>query len=66
LNFAHLALWAAAIFLRAVADIVFFGMVTTFFCWPLALTFAQRALCAAAIRARAAAESRFFVGLLFA
>jgi hypothetical protein len=53
-SFAHRARCAAAIFLRAAADIVFFfGMATTFrFCGPLfARAFAHRALWAAAILA---------------
>jgi hypothetical protein len=49
---------AAAIFLRAAADIVFFlGMATTFFfCLPVPRAFAHRALWAAAILALPAAE----------
>ena len=45
-TFAHLAFYAAAIFLRAAADIVlFFGMVVTFDFWlPFFRTFAHRAL----------------------
>src|ERR1700756_979230 len=56
-TFAHRARCAAAILLRALADIVrFLGMATTFSFSPLAFTFAQRALCAAAIRALPAAD----------
>jgi hypothetical protein len=60
LTFAHRARCAAAIFLRAAADIVFFlGIVTTFcFCLPVPRTFAHRALWAAAILARAAVDRR--------
>jgi hypothetical protein len=65
LTFAHLALCAAAIFLRAAADIVlFFGMLTTFcLCPAFPRTFAHRALWAAAILALAAADKclRFLV-----
>ena len=60
LTFAHLSFWAAAIFRRAAADIVFFlriGM-TFRFCPPFARTLAHRALWAAAILARAAADRR--------
>jgi len=53
---AHLARCAAAIFRRAAAESVLFGVVF--------LAFAQRALWAAAIFARADAES-FRVGVLF-
>jgi len=57
-TFAHLSRWAAAIFLRAAADIVrlFFGAELTFFACPL-FTFAHRSRWAAEIRARAAVES---------
>ena len=54
LNFAHLARCAAAIFLRADADIVRFG----FGARPFA--FAQRARCARLIRLRADAEKECF------
>jgi hypothetical protein len=56
---AHLALCAAAIFLRAAAETVRFPRIgNTFGCAALfSRTFAQRALCAAAILARAAADS---------
>jgi hypothetical protein len=60
LTFAHRARCAAAIFLRAARDIIFFfaGTLTTFcFCPPVALTLAHRARCAAAIRALAAVLS---------
>ncbi len=50
-NFAHLALCAAAILLRADADMVRLG----FGAWPF--TFAQRAFCASAIFRREAAET---------
>jgi len=54
---AHRARCAAAIFLRAVADIVFFlGMLTTFCCPLFVRTLAHRALWAAAILALPAAE----------
>src|ERR1700722_6722714 len=57
LTFAHRARCAAAILLRALADIVrFLGIVTTFAFPPFAFTFAQRALCAAAILALPAAD----------
>jgi hypothetical protein len=57
-TFAHRARCAAAIFLRAAADIVFFLGIATTFCFrpAFARTLAHRALCAAAILARAAAE----------
>jgi hypothetical protein len=56
-TFAHRARCAAAILLRALADIVrFLGIVTTFAFPPFAFTFAQRALCAAAILAFPAAD----------
>jgi hypothetical protein len=56
-TFAHRARCAAAILLRALADIVrFLGIVTTFASSPFAFTFAQRALWAAAILALPAAE----------
>jgi len=56
-TFAHRARCAAAIRLRALADIVrLLGIVTTFSFLPLAFTFAQRALCAAAILALPVAE----------
>src|SRR5579864_7971641 len=56
-TFAHRARCAAAIFLRAAADIVrFLGIGTTFPFPPSALTFAHRALWAAAILALPAAE----------
>jgi hypothetical protein len=56
-TFAHRARCAAAILLRALADIVrFLGIVTTFAFPPFAFTFAQRALCAAAILALPAAD----------
>jgi hypothetical protein len=56
-TFAHRARCAAAILLRALADIVrFLGIVTTFASPPFAFTFAQRALWAAAILALPAAE----------
>jgi hypothetical protein len=66
-TFAHLARWAAAIFLRAAADIVFLlGMLTTFcFCPALLRTFAHRALWAAAILSLAAADKRLRVPALF-
>lgn len=56
-TFAHRARCAAAILLRALADIVrFLGIVTTFASPPFAFTLAQRALWAAAILARPAAD----------
>jgi hypothetical protein len=57
-TFAHLALCAAAIFLRAAAESVRFPLIgTTFADLPaLSRTFAQRALWAAAILARAAPD----------
>jgi hypothetical protein len=64
-TFAHLARWAAAIFFRAAADIVFFGIVTTFgFCPLFPRAFAHRARCAAAILALAAADRRLAVPVL--
>ena len=55
--FAHRARCAAAILLRALADIVrFLGIVTTFAFPLLVLAFAHRALCAAAILALPAAD----------
>jgi hypothetical protein len=53
LNFAHLALWAAAIFRRDDADIVRFGFVAAD--WPFSL--ARRAFCARLIFLRAAADT---------
>jgi hypothetical protein len=67
-TFAHLSFWAAAIFLRAAADIVLFlGILTTFgFCGPsFARTFAHRARWAAAILALAASDKRLRVPVLF-
>ena len=56
-TFAHRARCAAAILLRALADIIrFLGIVTTFAFPLLALTFAHRALCAADILALPAAD----------
>jgi hypothetical protein len=56
-TFAHRARCAAAILLRALADIVrFLGIVTTFPFPPFAFTLTQRALWAAAILALPAAE----------
>jgi len=56
-TFAHRARCAAAILLRALADIVsFLGIVTTFAFPLLALTFTHRALWAAAILALPAAD----------
>jgi hypothetical protein len=57
LTFAHRTRCAAAILLRALADIVrFLGIVTGFAVSPLAFTFAHRALWAAAILALPAAD----------
>ena len=56
-TFAQRARCAAAILLRALADIVrFLGIVTTFAFSPFAFTFAQRALLAAAILTLPAAD----------
>lgn len=56
-TFAQRARCAAAILLRALADIVrFLGIVTTFAFSPFVFTFAQRALWAAAILALPAAD----------
>ena len=56
-TFAHRARCAAAIFLRALADIVrFLGIVTTFAFPLLALAFAHRARCAATILALPAVD----------
>jgi hypothetical protein len=58
-TFAHRARCAAAILLRALADIVrFLGIVMTFASPPFAFTLAQRALWAAAILALPAADIR--------
>ena len=67
-TFAHLSFWAAAIFLRAAADIVlFFGIATTFcLCPPFLRTFAHRALWAAAILALPAADILRLVSVFLA
>ena len=66
LALAQRARCAAAIFLRAAADIVFLlGMLITFcFCPSFARTLAHRALCAAAILALADADKRLRVLVL--
>jgi len=66
-TFAYRARWAAAIFLRAAADIVLFlGMLTTFcFCPPFLRTFAHLARWAAAILALAAADKCLRFPVLF-
>ena len=55
LTFAHLARCAAAIFLRADADMVRLGFVLP--AWSFAALFAHRAFCARLIRLRVEADS---------
>jgi hypothetical protein len=55
-NFAHLARWNAAIFLRAAGDIVRLGFIATTSPFDDAC-FAHRAFCARLIFLRAAADS---------